>query len=820
MTSELPVVAILPALKTALTDHVLVLLSAPAGSGKTTLVPPALLAEPWLLNRKIVMLEPRRVAARLACRYMAHLINESPGGLVGYRTRFDSQVSTRTRIEIMTEGVLTRRIQHDPDLADVGLIIFDEVHERHLTTDLGLALSRDIQRSIRPDLRLLLMSATLDPVLARQFDHAPHIIATGRQYPVTIRYLDRPTTVSLGEEVRRAVVSAMVQSHGDILVFLPGAREISECQRALVAQASLHDFDVCRLHGDMSPIVQDEILQKSAGRRVILTTAIAQTSVTIPGVDVVIDAGLARSARWDKITGFTRLITVPVSRDVADQRAGRAGRLGPGLCIRLWTEADHRGRPQTAPPEMEMADLSPLAWDLAVWGTPDGDLPWISPPPEAALTHSFRLLIDLGLISPARKMTAEGRMAYAWGLAPRAAAIIVHAPLALRSLACALALVFTERDMVRMNHDCTIESRLTALVTQTAGSTIEAHRKLARKVGVEMWCGSAESARADIARLLLPAFPDRVARRKDTEMDFKLASGQRASVDPADPLAHHAFLIAVDVEEIRGGARIRIAAPVPRSVWDAYVSDCAQEVMAMEWDSDAHTFTARKERKLGALVLHSTPCIQPPPHLVVPALIDAVRRSGTDALPWSENARFLRARLQSVKRFQPSADWPDVSEAALVAAVEQWLIPAVESLAPPVDLSRLDIALGIRLGVLTPSQYQRLEVLAPAALRLRSGRMYPLRYPATGSPVLAAPIQEFYGCVTTPAIMGGTEAVLLELLSPGRRPLQVTHDINNFWKTVYPELRRSLAARYPRHAWPEDPLHPPPVSLSRRPSRR
>ncbi len=810
---ELPVAGRLDDLKAALCEHPLVLLSAETGSGKTTLVPPALLDAPWLRGRKIVMLEPRRLAARLACEWMAHSRQERSGETVGYRTGQETCVSSATRIEIMTEGVLTRRLQRDPEMADVGLIIFDEVHERHLATDLGLALVQDVQRGLRPDLRVLLMSATLErDMFVRHFGAVPLIETTGRHHPVQIDYLARPPTGPLEEQVRAAAVELLHKTSGDILVFLPGLREIRRCEAALARDARTLGCLVLRLHGDMTAGEQDAVLSEITTRRVILATAVAQSSITIPTVDGVIDAGLMRVARFDKGNGFTRLVTLPATQDVSDQRAGRAGRVRPGRCRRLWTEDDHRGRPRFASPEIEHADLGQLALDLIAWGTPDGTaLPWLTPPSASALQESQRLLRTLDLVTEKNELTAAGRSAAAWGMAPRLSAMIARAQPAHKPLACAVAAVLGERDPVRDFDDSSLETRLKWLREHRHSVPARTLAKLVRRCRVPPWRGEYEADADVLAALLLFPYRDRIALRIESQdRTFKLASGQRAQVSLRDPLGRAEALLALTVEETADGIWIRVALPISPRLWAQAVTSYGEERVLVSWDERSHTLSARKERFLGALVLQSVPVPAPSGIRLQGPLSEAVRRFGLSAIPWTDGAHALRARLASVRCWQADEPWPDVGDAALVATVEQWLVPALQALPAGASIAALDVAYGLRYGLLSAAQRTALERLAPAGLRLRSGRIRPLRYQDAAPPVLIAPVQEFYGMENVPAIADGRVTPTVELLSPAGRPLQVTSDLRGFWRTIYPELRRSLAARYPRHDWPLDPLSPPP----------
>ena len=789
-----------------------VVLSAPTGSGKTTFVPPALLDLAFLEGRKILMLEPRKLAARLACEWMAASRDERVGATIGYRTGTETVVSRATRIEVVTEGLLTRRLQHDPGLDDIGLVIFDEVHERHLATDLGLALVRDVQAGLRPDLRVLLMSATLAmETVAEHFPDAPLIESQGRQFPVMIEYLPRPPDARLDRLVREGVLRVLALTRGDVLVFLPGMREIVLCERALLNDASSMGFALHRLHGTMSASEQDLVREHAGCRRVILASAVAQSSVTLPRVDAVVDAGLVRAASFDRASGLTRLLTSPASQDLADQRAGRAGRVRPGHCLRLWTEGDHRGRPRFAKPEIEQSDLSGLALDLAAWGTPDAQaLKWITKPPTAALDAARSLLRDLGLVDGGGSVTPAGRRAVDYGLSPRLGAVLAQADPARYPLVCALGALLDERDLARDRDDASVVTRLALLRAHPRSAPGLRLRRLARRMGVPPWEGMDPTAEV-LAELLIPAYRDRIALRVEggEAPVFKLACGPRARLPLADPLSREEALIALIVEEAADGPWIRLATPIPSLVW-ARLQQTAVERLHTRWDERAQAFGAHREWALGDIVFKALPAPLPVDADFGGILEAAVRRGGLGVLAWDEEACALRTRLQWLASSRPADGWPDMRDEALAANAGRWLGATIIAASARDPVVRVDVGRGLRCGLLTRDQWAELERLAPEALALRSGRRYALRYSDDRGPVLAAPLQEFFGMTEAPAVAGGRVRVTLELLSPARRPLQVTSDLRGFWQTAYLELRRSLAARYPRHEWPLDPLRPPP----------
>ncbi len=806
--AEHPVDACLADLRAALSAHPAVILSAPPGSGKTTVVPPALLDEDWLRHRKILMLEPRRAAARAACVWMAASRGEQAGDTIGYRTRHARAVSGRTRIEIITEGILTRQVQRNPALDGVGLVIFDEVHERHLHTDLGLALIRDVQQALRPDLRILLMSATLDQQgLRQQFASAPFIVSEGREHPITFMYLERPSRAPLTDQVREALVALMPRTQGDVLVFLPGAAEIRACQAALAAPARALGLALCRLHGDMQAAEQDEVLRPQPGRRVILATAIAQTSLTLPSVDAVIDSGLMRVARHDRVTGFTRLVTLPASQDVTLQRAGRSGRVRPGHCFRLWTVAEQAGRPRFAPPEIETADLTMLALDLAAWGTSTGGgLGWLTPPPAPALAAAFSVLESLGLVNKDRSLTPSGRAATEAGIAPRSAAVAL-AQVPCPALALAIAVLLADRDPARDLEEAGIDARLRWVLAHRDTGFFPLLEGFGRRLGIDSrWKGEGIGDFDAQARILWAGYRDRLAVAAGARGSFKLVSGTRVQVRADDPLAAAPALFALTVEESPQGAFVRLGAPVPAALLDAWMEQCAAESLAVTWDERAHRVIARRERRFGEIALRSIPVAAPPASALVPVVCEALRRYGLSALPWPDEAERIRARVRSLAHWQPDAGWPDLSAEALVAACDLWLPAAIGQAA---GASPVDVVRGLLHGLLRADQRRRLDQDAPQALPLRARRLRPIRYQPGGPAVLAAPIQDFFGMQETPRV--GGVPLTLELLSPAGRPVQTTDDLAGFWKTGYPALRRQLAARYPRHVWPENPLDPPPL---------
>lgn len=837
---SLPIDAILPALAETLRQRTAAVLVAPPGAGKTTRVPLALLEEPWLAGKKILMLEPRRLAARAAARYMAATLGEPVGETVGYRMRLETRVGPRTRVEVITEGVLTRLLQADPALEGVGLVIFDEFHERSLHADLGLALCLQSQAILREDLRILVMSATLDaePVAALLGD-APVLRCEGRSYPVETRYLQRRPEGRIEPLVARTVLEALAREEGDILVFLPGAAEIRRVQ-ALLAEADLGPgVHVRPLHGSLPQEEQDRAIAPCppGERKVVLATAVAETSLTVEGVRVVVDSGLMRIPRFSPRTGMTRLETVPVSRAAADQRRGRAGRLGPGVCYRLWTEAEDRQLLPQTPPEILAADLAPLALELAAWGVKDpGELRWLDPPPAAAFRQARELLCRLGALAPDGSITPHGRRIAELGMHPRLGHMVLQAiPLGLGGLACEVAALLSDRDIFRGERlggegglpDADLRLRLEALHRLRAGDRPEraappgtvvdlaaARRALAeaehwqRTLGVPP--GRPEEVEA-CGLLLAFAYPDRIAQRRG-EGRFVLRSGRGAALSHPQPLAAAPYLVAAELDDQGPEGRIFLAAPVELKDLETHLGSEIEEEAQVTWDRSAQAVRARWRRRLGALVLREGPLAAPDPEAVLAALLEGIRTEGLGILPWTRAARQLRDRLQFLHRLEPG--WPEVSDEALLATLDQWLAPHLWGMRSREDLQGLDLY-QILLGMLTREQRRELDELAPTHLTVPSGSRIPIDYSDPESPVLAVRIQEIFGLRETPRIARGRVPLTLHLLSPAHRPVQVTRDLESFWRSGYFEVRKELRGRYPKHYWPDDPLSATPTRGTR-----
>jgi ATP-dependent helicase HrpB len=821
--SPLPIDAVLGQLGAALDRSANVVLQAPPGAGKTTRVPLALLDAAWLQGRKILMLEPRRVAARAAAQYMARTLGEEAGATVGYRTRLDTRVGPRTRIEVVTEGILTRMISSDPSLDEFGLVIFDEFHERSLHADLGLALALESQSILRPELRLLVMSATLDGerVSRLQGDDAPIVSSAGQGFPVELRYASRPDEGRIEGRVARAVGDALVHDEGDVLVFLPGAGEIRRVEELL--QSS--DAVIVPLHGNLTPEQQDRALRPDArGRRkVILATSIAETSLTIDGVGVVIDAGLSRVPRFSARTGMTRLETVRVSRACATQRAGRAGRQAAGVAYRLWTEPEQAGLVPYHDPEIMDADLAPLALALAAAGMDAGSMRWLDPPPSAHLGQAGQLLRELEAIDDSARITAHGRELAELGLHPRLGHMIVASRgLKATPLATDIAALVEERDVLRGEGgpaDPDIRIRLDLLAQKSippflngarvAREAVERIRTHARALRRQLGVRDAAADSGDAGLLLALAYPDRIAQRRSGSARFLLRNGRGAALALPHALADAEFIVATDLDDRGAESRIFLAAPVSREEIETHFASQIEVEDDVSWNAASARVEARRVRRLGAIVLGEGQLRDPDAALVAHAFARGVASAGPAAIPWSDGFRRLRERLAFLHRVDAAA-WPDVSDVTLIQRLEHWLAPHASRLRSLADLGRIDFT-ALQLGDLTWQQRQALDEEAPTHVEVPTGSRLPIDYADPESPVLAVRLQEMFGLAETPRIARGRVPLTLHLLSPAHRPVQVTRDLGGFWRSSYHDVRKDLRGRYPKHVWPEDPLTEPPT---------
>ena len=822
----LPVEAVLEDLQKALADNPAAVLQAPPGAGKTTCVPLHLLNASWLERRKIVMLAPRRLAARAAAGHMADILQERVGQTVGYRVRLDSRVSAATRIEVVTEGVLTRMLQHDPSLAGIGLVIFDEFHERSLDADLGLALCLDMQGVLNEDLRLLIMSATIETsAIAALLDGAPVITCQGRSFPVETRYLGRHTPEFSGEAIGAAVLSAARSEPGSMLVFLPGAAEIRQVAQSLEKAELGPDWIIAPLFGNLPRREQDRAIQPAPEekRKIVLATSIAETSLTIEGIRVVVDSGLQRVPRFEVRSGMTRLVTIPVSRASADQRRGRAGRLGPGICLRLWSHHMDHTLPAAHKPEILEADLAGPALELAIWGESDpGRLRWLDPPVAGAFDRACWLLRSLGALAADGRISEHGRRMASLSIHPRLAHMMLAADgIGQGGVACDLAALLSERDVLRFDRgrtDADMQIRLDlvhaarykralaypdATVDRSAvRRVVRAADHLRRRLGA----GSGEDEITSIGRLLAWAYPDRIARRRPSgKGTFLLANGRGAVMDPLEPLASEDFVVAVDLDGNRRNARIYRAAACNAAMLMEQFAEQVQWVETVAWDSQRRAVAARRDLKLDALTLQSENLPAPDPQKVVQALLEGIRQQGIDCLPWTRSLRRWQNRVCFLGRLEEAwQPWPDVSDDGLLKDLAQWLAPYLTGVTRLHNLARIELKKAL-VSMLSYQQRQLLDQLAPTHLTVPSGSHIPIDYSAD-VPVLAVRLQEMFGLSQTPAVAGGRQRLLIHLLSPAARPVQITQDLAGFWQTGYPEVKKELKGRYPKHYWPDDPL--------------
>ena len=822
----LPVEAVLEDVQKALFANASAVLQAPPGAGKTTCVPLHLQKASWLKGRKIVLLAPRRLAARAAAGRMADLLQEKVGQTVGYRVRLDSRVSAATRIEVVTEGVLTRMLQSDPSLAGVGLVIFDEFHERSLDADLGLALCLDMQGVLNQELRLLIMSATIDTTpISALLGGGPVITCQGQLFPVETRYMGRHTPDFSSAAIGAAVLSAARSESGSILVFLPGAAEIRQTARLLENAGLGPDWIIAPLFGNLPRSSQARAIEPAPGakRKIVLATSIAETSLTIDGIRVVVDSGLQRVPRFDVRSGLTRLVTIPVSQASADQRRGRAGRLGPGICLRLWSQRVHHTLPAAHRPEILEADLAGLALELAIWRVDDpGRLRWLDPPSSSAFDSAGRLLRSLGALDDNGRISDHGSRMAALPIHPRLAHMMLAADsLGQGHVACDLAALLSERDVVRFDPgrtDADMRIRLDlvqaarrkqSLAYPAATIDLSAVRRVVRmadNLRRRLGGSAAEYKTVSIGRLLAWAYPDRIARRRPAgKGSFLLANGRGAVLDPVEPLAAEAFVIAVELDGNRRNARIYRAAACDADILLAQFAEQIQWAETVAWDPQRRIVAAQRDLKLGALTLRSKPLSAPDPHQVLAALLEGIRNEGLNCLPWTRTLRHWQNRVCFLRRFTgDSQPWPDVSDDGLLECLAQWLAPYLTGITRLRDLAKIELKKAL-VGMLFYPQLRRVDELAPTHLTVPSGSRIPIDY-SGDVPVLAVRLQEMFGLSETPAVADGRQPLLIHLLSPAGRPVQITRDLAGFWQSGYPEVKKELKGRYPKHYWPDDPL--------------
>ena len=814
--NPLPIDSSLPRLVAALESAPSVILSAPPGAGKTTRVPLALIGAPWMKGKKVLMLEPRRLAARRSAAFMAALLGERVGETVGYRIRGDAVVGPRTRVEVVTEGILTRLLHAAPDLPEVGVVVFDEFHERSIHADLGLALTLDVQEHLRADIRLLIMSATLDGVsLRRALGEAPVVESPGRSHAVRTLYLESPYTGQVERETARVVRRALRETEGDILVFLPGIREIRLVDRILAEERTAEGVSVRMLYGDADPESQRMALEPGPVRKVILATSIAETSLTIDGVRVVVDSGLSRVSRFDPRRGMTGLETVPVSLASADQRRGRAGRQAPGVCYRLWTEDREGTLPRFGTPEILAADLAPLALDLARWGGGDA-LRFIDPPPPAHLAQARALLARLGAIGERERITPLGRAMSELPVHPRLAHMIIRGKeFSPGGLACDIAALLEERDLLRGSgsKDIDITSRVEALRSGEGADREVLFRVRAESLRLQKAAGTGKGggALSGTGLLVALAYPERVGRRRETAPGrYLMAGGTGAVVPEWSPLAKEEFIAVADVDGIGTEAKVFLAAPLSaRDIEKGFADRIVTEEQVF-WDPPSESVVARRVRRMDAVIIDER-TISPEGERGREALLEGMRLLGPGVLPWGKEGLSIRSRSEwlRVHGLVP-ADWPDLSDGHLAATFDEWLGPFLGDVTRRSHLHKLDMVATLR-GMFTHRQWSDLASLAPETLTVPTGSRIRLDYASGDTPVLSVRLQEMFGQTDSPAVAGGRVKVVIHLLSPAGRPLAVTQDLRSFWNAVYPEVKKDLKGRYPRHFWPDDPWNAVPT---------
>jgi ATP-dependent helicase HrpB len=830
VSQPLPIHQVIPHARQALAGPGCAVLVAAPGAGKTTVVPLELLEEPWLQGQRVVMLEPRRLAARYAARRMAATLGEPVGGAVGHRVRFDTRVSARTRIEVVTEGVLTRMLQGDPTLEGIGLVIFDEFHERSLQADAGLALTLRSRAALRPDLRILVMSATIDAAaVARLLGGAPVIECPGRAFPVETRYRPPRADRLLDANVTSLIREALAEEPGDVLVFLPGVGEIARVRDRLTRSDPPLDALVLPLHGSLPVEEQDAALLPGRRRRVVLATSIAETSLTIEGVRIVIDAGRMRVPRFSPRTGMTRLETARVTRASADQRRGRAGRLGPGVCYRLWSPAEEAGLLPFNPPEILTSDLAPLALDLAAAGVADpAELAWLDPPPAGAWSQARELLRLFGAIDAAGAITARGQALADLALHPRLAQLVTGArDRGLLGLAAELVTLLAERDLVRRGErppDADLRLRVESLRAGRGVHGLEIHPGALHRARRDLvrWrtrLGADHSGPDDVdecGRLLALAYPDRIAQRRIGQAGrFLLRNGRGAALSPDQTLARNDYLVIADLDDKGAEARIALAAPIDLGAVEEACAAAIEREETIAWNAARRAVEARVRLRLGAIVLEERVLERPDPARVRAELLRGLAREGPAALPWSERGMRLRSRVRFLRMLDPDR-WPDWSDSALTTTMEEWLGPHAGDASCAADIAALDLG-GLLSRRLSGRDRADLDLLAPERFETPAGSRIAIDYTDPAAPALAVKLQEMLGSRTTPAIALGRVPLVLHLLSPAGRPVQVTRDLPGFWRTSYLDVRKDLRGRYPKHEWPEDPLAARPA---RGPKRR
>ena len=813
MSEPLPILEIIPELKQKFQVNSTIILQAPPGAGKSTLLPLELLEEEWLKGQKIIMLEPRRLAARAVASRMASLLNQAVGDTVGYRVRFENKISKNTRIEVVTEGILTRMLQHDNSLEGVGLVIFDEFHERSLHGDLALALCRDIQQVLREDLKILIMSATLDgQLLSSLLGNAPIVTSQGRQFPIQYKYLPQENDTPLPLQMARGIRKALEKEEGDILAFFPGAGEINRTLELL--EKELTGVILLPLYGDLPQQKQQEaILPNSSGlRKVVLATSIAETSLTIEGIKIVVDSGTARVPKFDPRTGLTKLETIRVTKDAADQRAGRAGRLGPGVCYRLWSEGAHQHFIAHRTPEILEADLSPTMLELSLWGVNDIRLlTWLTPPSVGSVSQAKELLTVLHAIQN-DKITERGKEMLRLPTHPRIAHLLLEGEkLNLLSLATDVAAVLEERDPLPKEVGANLAVRIEVLRKWRDKEYVNADRAALERIErlAQVWrknfnlvVENSAPNYEDVGKLIAAAYPDRIARQQEKDLQrFRLANGRIVKINDHDALINEKWLSVAHLDAGANEGRIYLAAPL--NVKD--ILHLAQTKEVITWDAQKGILVARIEKRIGEITVETTLLENIPEEARLTILCDVIHKEGLSLFNWTEEILQWQARILNCISWKPEQDWPDVSNEFLNNHPEEWIAPYLTKIRKREDFQKIDLR-EVLFSLLTWEKAQLLDVLAPSKIKVPSGFAIEVNYFSDLSiPVLAVRLQEIFGLLETPTINEGKVKVILHLLSPGYKPVQVTQDLKSFWKNTYPDVRKELRVRYQKHHWPEDP---------------
>lgn len=803
--TSLPIDAVLGDLAAALHASNAAVLVAPPGAGKTTRVPLALLDEPWLGDRKIIMLEPRRIAARASAERMARTLGERAGETVGYRVRFGSKISRKTRIEVVTEGIFARQILDDPELTGVGAVLFDEFHERSLDADLGLALARDAQTGLREDLRILVMSATIDGArIAKLLGDAPVVASEGRAFPVETRYLGRKPDQQIERQMADAIASALRADAGSVLAFLPGAAEIRRTQNFLAERVQDANIEIVPLFGALDAAVQDRAIQPAprGQRKVVLATSIAETSLTIEGVRIVVDCGLARVPRYEPDIGLTRLETVRAARAAVDQRRGRAGRTEPGVCYRLWDEPQTASLPAYTQPEILSADLSTLLLDCAQWGVSDpAQLTFLDPPPLPALKEARSLLVELGALDGDGRITEEGQALRALALPPRLARMIVDsARFGFGEEAAEIAAILTERGLGGDSVD--LDHRLDQFRRDRSQRASSARQLAERWAGQVSSPSLRETGELSTGTMLAFAFPDRVARNRGNG-SFVLANGRGASVEQSAALAKTPYIAVGELTGTAANGRILLAAPITQAEIEARFADQITDADEISFDRASTSLRGRRKRALHAITFSEAPLTVTASEAAARVFADGLAALGLDRLPWSKALQQWRGRVMFLRASEGDA-WPDLSDQALIDTRETWLAPALFGKTSLRDFSAGDLSDAV-MSLLPWDQRARLDKEAPTHFEAPTGTMLAIDYEAEQGPTIAVRLQELFGLGTHPSVAKGKVPLVLELLSPAQRPVQVTRDLPGFWRGSYQDVRSDLRGRYPRHPWPDDP---------------